>query len=153
MTRVTEYVGADGVLSSEYTEGRRSTPKPGDLILWPNGSYGRVWESGTGHCEPDEVHVCRGLGSAFLGRLEGKTSNLGASEARRGEYYVSISGGPFFILKRDELEPTLSMGISPMWNWGDRLPGAGQAVEYQIARPVFRYVGTRDNVYGVGEAS
>ena len=117
---ITEYVGADGVKSSPLS-GRLTQPRPGDLIQWADGTLGRVWEVGTGHCAPDEVHVCHSLGSAFLGRG-----------------YVSISGGPFTILKRAELTPTLRCELSGFWNWGDNSPGRDMGVHYWLARPVFR---------------
>ncbi len=121
ITEITEYVGKDGVESSPLSHGRLTRPRPGDLVQWADGSLGRVWEVGTGHCEQDEVHVCDSLGSAFLGRG-----------------YVSISGGPFTILKLSELTATMRCELAGFWNWGDNSPGRDMGVEYWLARPVFR---------------
>ncbi len=118
-THIIEYVGGDGVESSPLS-GRLAQPRPGDLIEWADGTLGRIWEVGTGHCEPDQVHVCNSLGSAFLGRG-----------------YVSISGGPFTILQLGDLTATRRCALSCFWNWGDNSSGAGMDVEYWLARPVF----------------
>ncbi len=118
---ITEYVGKDGVESSPLSHERLTRPRPGDLAEWADGRLGRVWEVGTGLCGPDEVHVCHSLGSAFLGRG-----------------YVSISGGPFTILKRSALTLTMQCAPAGFWNWGSNLPGADMDVHYRLARPVFR---------------
>jgi hypothetical protein len=121
MSRITEYVGPDGVESSELTHARLTRPRPGDLIEWPDGKRGRVWTVGTGLVDAGEVHVCNELGSAFLSRGS-----------------VSISGGPFTVLKLTELEPAMRCGVERFWNWGDRLAGADQGVDYYLARPIFK---------------
>ncbi len=105
ITEITEYVGKDGVECSPLSHDRLTQPRPGDLVQWADGRLGRVWEVGTGHCQPDEVHVCHSLGSAFLGRG-----------------YVAISGGPFTMLKRSELTPTMGCALAGFWNWGGNLP-------------------------------
>lgn len=135
MTRIVEYVGKEGVISSPADHFRFKTPRPGDLIRWNDGSLGRIWEVGTGHCEPDEVHVCNSLGSAFLGVIDGRP-------------YVSISGGPFTILKTSNLIATERLAPSTMWNFADRLAGANQGCDYTLMRPLFEVVGWEK--YGSG---
>lgn len=135
MSTITEYVGGDGIESTEVTRGRMGKPRPGDLIEWPDGSYGRVWTVETGFAEQGQVHVCRELGSAFLGRTGSRTA--GPPPTGRG-VYVSISGGPFLILELDELEPAVRLDTARFWNWGDNTPGAGRGVDYWLPRPVFK---------------
>src|SRR6266542_1213006 len=112
--------GPPAVARPPRLSGRLAQPRPGDLIEWADGTLGRIWEVGTGHCEPDQVHVCNSLGSAFLGRG-----------------YVSISGGPFTVLQLGDLTATRRCALSCFWNWGDNSSGAGMDVEYWLARPVF----------------
>jgi hypothetical protein len=121
MGRVTEYVGAEGVISSELDHARLSRPRSGDVVRWPDGTLGRVWQVGSGYCDPGQVYVCCELGSAFL----------------FGDGTVDISGGPFEMVALDALEATFELRAAVFWNWGDRVPGAGQGVEYVLARPVF----------------
>lgn len=126
--KITEYVGATGVISSDYTPQRASTPRAGDLVQWPDGTHGMI--ESIHQYGPNTVHVCHDNGSAFL-----------------AEDYVSISGGPFFMLTLDDLEPTYAVANANFWNWGENLPGASQDVRFTIGRPVFRYVGGADTIY------
>lgn len=140
--RITEYVGKEGVVSSVWDHGRMERPKPGDLIRWSDDSIGRVWEVGTGYCNPDEVHVCHSRGSAFLGWIEDQPHDprhypYEYLKGKRGHIYVSISGGPFSVLKLTALKPTFDLGLSDMWNWGDNLAGADMGVNYGLHRPIF----------------
>ena len=133
---VTEYVGMEGVVSSDLTALRATKPRSGDLVRWHDGTLGRIWETGGhGFTEADEVHVCSGLGSAFLGLLDD------------GRVYADISGGPFYMLKLADLRPTYELANATFWNWGDNMRGAGQGVEYMLARPVFEYVGDPAPIY------
>lgn len=134
--RITEYVGKEGVRSTAYDHHRSMFPKPGDFIRWPNGKTGRVDatfdpnEPKAYLDKPGDILCCCELGSAFLGWNEAKQRP-----------YVSISGGPFITINtRDLAENGLHVGR--FWNWGDNLPGADMGVEYNLARPAFRYIGT-----------
>lgn len=133
---ITEYVGKDGVKTSEYDHRRLANPTPGDLILWPNEQYGRIeslhdpagsW-AGLG-----EAHVCCRMGSAFL-----------SWNAKTNGPAVSISGGPFMTVKLEDLQANLHLKIARFWNWGDNSPGAGKGVDYHLVRPVFTYIGQSD---------
>ncbi len=138
-TYIIEYIGASGLRHSKGYEAsnRLCNPRSGDIIDFENfegtypfthGRYGRIEEVGTGYCEKDEVHLCCELGSAFL-------NDSGS---------VSISGGPFCVVKLDDLEPTLRTYPATYWNWGNNGSGGGHGVNYIIARPVFRLINYRD---------
>lgn len=133
MTRITEYVGADGVRSSKYDHFRLSRPRAGDLIEWPNGKIGMVEYRGsddTVFADKGQVHCCTHRGSAFLMWSE-----------QRREATLSISGGPFITVEMSDLEPTLRLMNVDFWNWGDNHPGADMGCQYTLARPLFRYTG------------
>ena len=128
MNRITESVGAWGVSSSDRTFDRMTLPRSGDIVRWPSGALGRVWTTPreSGHLADDhQIHVCEELGSAFLYK----------------DGSVSISGGPFRVLNADGFRPTYETWAADFWNWGDRMPGAGQGVYYRVHRPVFAFCG------------
>lgn len=131
MTHLLEYIGAEGVRTVDVNP-FLNKPRPGDPILWSEDdnaehyackpdTYGRVWEIGTGFCDPDEIHACCELGSAFW-------LPSGA---------VSISGGPFRILNASRLTWSGKFHLVRFWNWGDNSPGAGKGVDYTVSRPVW----------------
>lgn len=107
---------------------RLEKPRSGDLVQWKDNTYGRIWEAGFGHCHEHQLQVCRDLGSAFM-------DESGIAD---------ISGGPFYIITFDDLEPTYRLHYSTFWNWGDNTAGAHKGVHFQIARPVFRHIGPQD---------
>lgn len=127
MSTITETISADGVRSSPRDHGRMSRPRPGDLVEWPDGELGRI-DSDTSY---GHFSVCSDLGSCFL-RPDGTTS---------------ISGGPFFAVNPNRLEPTWRTAPARFWNWGDNSPGAGKGVDFTLERPVFRYAGAADAIY------
>lgn len=128
--RITEYVGKSGVRSSTFDHDRASHPRPGDLVLWIDGTYGMI--ESIGKWADNEAQVCSNQGSAFL-----------------GEGYISISGGPFFSIPLAELEPAPMLGLhaAHFWNWGDNQAGASMGVDYTLMRPVFRYTGDPEHTY------
>jgi hypothetical protein len=140
MSRVTEYVGREGVITSTYDHSRAENPRPGDLIKWADDTYGRVWEVGTGLVDKHQLHVCNSMGSAFLGLIipTDKQHLDPRVQIHFARVYVDISGGPFTVLDRKDLVPTYERHLSMMWNWGDRLAGADQGCDYGIYRPVFK---------------
>lgn len=101
-------------------------PLPGDLVRWPSGTLGRIWEVGTGHCRPNELQVCRNLGRAFM-----------------GPDHVDVSGGPFLIIGRSEIEQSIEVAASPMWTWNQFGQGRGNDVEFTVHRAVWIYTGVR----------
>ena len=116
MSRITEYVGKEGVKSTEADWLRFKKPRPGDLIRWPNGKLGMIeddYDSAGSWAKEGEVHAIATQGSAFLGWDEDK---------RRAT--VSISGGPFLCVKAANLEPEGGTYNARFWNWGDNFPGA-----------------------------
>jgi hypothetical protein len=126
VSRITEYVGPDGIESSEMSARRMGRPRPGDLVEWPDGTLGMVSEVEKGLVGPGEVMVVNTLGSAFLRRstVDG--------------VMVSISGGPFTVLKFTDLLTATRLEKARFWNWGDNGSGADKGVDYWLARPVFK---------------
>lgn len=126
-TTITESRGKWGEVTSPYDETRRTTPRAGDVVQFREDL--RVYPVSNKHCRIDSiddetgmVHIVNGMGSAFL--FEDGT--------------VSISGGPFFSVPLESLQPTGKLHNSTFWNWADNGPGAGHGVDYHIERPVFR---------------
>lgn len=136
MTHIVEYIGKEGVQHTPYDHTRGGRPRPGDIVEWPNGKFGMIWQVGDGFVGPDEIYVCEQMGSAFLGWN---------SEKRQAT--VDISGGPFIRIKKDELEASFRLKAATYWNWGNNMPGAGKGVDYTIVRPVFRYTGDSTSSY------
>lgn len=137
MAHIIECIDRSGVRTSTLTHQRLETPLPGDVINWPSGKLGRVdslHDPAGSWAGPGEVHVCAELGSAFL-----------SWSTKRGRPVISISGGPFLMVKLADLQPTYRTAVVRFWNWGDHLPGAGMGVDYHIARPLFTYVGDSDH--------
>jgi hypothetical protein len=125
---IIESINGDGLVTTLYTHARAATPRPGDFVRWTDGTIGRVELVGTGWCEPDEAHVCREVGSAFL----------------NGDGTVDISGGPFRVIPLTDLHTTYQFHTGTFWNWGDNRPGRDQGVHYQITRPIFDHIPTED---------
>lgn len=126
MGHIIETIGSWGVKTSDMSYGRLGTPKPGDLVEFPDEV--KRYPVSCKVCRIDRIdkdrgiaHIVDGMGSAFL--CEDGT--------------VSISGGPFFSLPLSALKPANITAISTMWNWGDNGPGAGHGVSYHLDRPVF----------------
>lgn len=117
---IIDSIGSWGLKHSPFTNTRRTTPHPGDPILLPNDTIGRVVS--TDHLGTGTIHICLEHGSAFL-------YQNGA---------VSISGGPFTNVMPDELHPTFESRIVGFWNWGNNFAGAHQGVDYRIIRPLFK---------------
>jgi hypothetical protein len=110
-------------------EHRQWRPSAGDHVRWPGrDSLGRIWtiggEAGS-LLDAGEAHVCVTQGSAFLG----------------DDGSVSISGGPFVVVKVLELVDSLDVQASWFWNWGDSLPGRDMGVSFALPRPVWSYTG------------
>lgn len=130
MSFIIESIHAGGLVHSPYDELRRTRPRSGDWVRWPEFmdgkhrvSLGRIWEVGTGYVGPDEVHVCEEPGRAFL----------------LDDGQVDIGGGPFRVVKRADLIPTHECHTGQYWNWGNNRRGRDQGVDYMIARPIFDY--------------
>lgn len=131
MNTIIEYIGRAGIKTTDLRIelSRLNNPRPGDVVDFSEviGSYpfkeqfGTIDQVETGFCDKGEIHVCVHMGSIFL------------SEGR-----VSISGGPFVMVKKDDLIFEGSFRMQRMWNWGNYSAGAGNAVYYGIERPVFK---------------
>jgi hypothetical protein len=133
MNNIIESIGAWGVVTTSGTH-RLVTPKSGDIVdlIEVQGEYpfiysryGRIETVGPGRCgwcKEDEAHICCDMGSAFLNE----------------DGTVSISGGPFKVIKLQDLEPTYELYEATYWNWGNNGPGSHHGVYYKIQRPVFR---------------
>lgn len=137
---IVESIGKWGVKATNSGT-RLFTPKAGDVIDFGEDyennpypfnktRYGRIEQVGKpardGYCgwlEEGQAHVCVHPGSAFL----------------REDGSVSISGGPFAVIETKDLKPTVTLKALGFWNWGNNSPGADQGIDYQIARPVFKY--------------
>ena len=133
---IIESIHGGGIKTTNAHPSRLYDPRPGDVIdfgenvgtyPYTSGRYGRIDEVGTdnpdkGWCNKGEIHVCCGNASVFL--------------MENGD--VSISGGPFSVIRESDLEYTGGMETVGFWNWGDNSPGAGQGVYYRIERPVFK---------------
>ena len=124
-THIIETVGKWGVKSSPYAT-RRQQVRPGDVVEFAEDL--RQYPVSCRFCRVDHVDrdsgmvgIVNGMGSAFLDE--------------NGS--LSISGGPFFSVPLESLEPTTDLREERFWNWGDNSPGADQGVDYRIARPVF----------------
>lgn len=131
MTRIVEYIGKEGVISSDLNNNRYITPHFGDPVIWEKDSsypfnkntYGRV-DSLDAWGEKGKISVICEPGSVFLDKSNG-----------------NISGGPFYALKNDDkLEATYTVKLVKFWNFGDNFPGAGKGCFYYIERPVFKIV-------------
>ena len=134
---IVESISGEGVKTTTkpFVHERFKTPKPGDVIdfgefegqyPFASGQLGRVSEIyPQGICsKPGEIHICCRGCSVFL-------FDSGS---------VSISGGPFQMLKLENLEATYTAKVVKFWNWGDNRPGAGKGVNYWIERPVFKII-------------
>jgi len=126
MNHIIETVGSWGVKTSPYKI-RMTNPKAGDVVEFSEEL--KRYPVSSPRCRIDRIdhetkmiHLVNGMGSAFL--------------CEDGS--LSISGGPFFSLPFESLEPTIQLHTARFWNWGDNSPGADQGVDYYIARPVFK---------------
>ena len=144
MTTIIDYIGMEGVKSigpdSFILNLRFKTPTPGDIVDFGTAyeqnpypfnatQFGRI-EGKTSFCKADEIHVCVGGGSCYLGW-----------DRQNQKPYVAISGGPFAVIPLRHLEPVYVLKNATFWNWGNNIPQAHGGCEYLIARPVFRWTG------------
>ena len=126
MNHVIETIGSWGVKTSPVT-GRITSVHAGDIVQFSEDlrrypvSHAQCRVSNVDR-ETGIVNMVDGMGSAFI-------CESGA---------MDISGGPFFSLPLECLEPTHTMSTVHVWNWGDNSPGAAQGVDYHIDRPIFR---------------
>lgn len=128
MTNIIESISRGKGITSRTDSARINKPSPGDLIRWDPEQpkkYGRIWTAGTYLVAADELHVCEELGRCFL----------------HDNGSVDISGGPFRVIKKADVDFALGLDISMMWNWGDNLPGGGMGCDFGLPRPVFQYIG------------
>lgn len=126
MNHVIETIGPWGVKSTPV-QGRMNSVHAGDVVQFPEQH--RRYPVSCAECRVSDidkdhgmVHLVDGMGSAFIDE-----------DAR-----LSISGGPFFSLPIECLEPMHTTHRARFWNWGDNRPGAAQGVDYYIDRPMFR---------------
>jgi hypothetical protein len=145
MSKIIEYIGQEGIISTEHDWNRQGKPRVGDRVAWPQfKNAGLICAIDN---ENKTAHVCVNNGSAFLGinpdyLSTGKLSHL------KSKIYISCSGGPFFDIPLSELEPTIALVNTRFWNWGDNFPGGGQGVHFSISRPVFNYIGDAEKIWG-----
>lgn len=133
MNHIIEYIGKEGVRTTEIsgiTSNRLETPSYGDPVKAPKEAGYPFGELGLSRLDEfwtrdDGTEMCRvccsGGGSHFL--------NPNGT--------VSVSGGPFCSFPVAFLTPLYQVRSVGFWNWGDNSAGAGQGVNYQIARPTF----------------
>ena len=126
-TTITETIGSWGEITTPYEPDRRTQPRAGDIIEFPEElrnypvTYRRCRIASI-DAQTGMASIVNGMGSAFI--MEDAS--------------LSISGGPFFSLPVESLEATHELHKARVWNWGGNSPGAGQGVDYHIDRPVFR---------------
>lgn len=141
-SHIIETVGKWGVKTTPYRQ-RRTLVRPGDVVEFPEDM--RKYPVSYQFCrvssleDGNMVSIVNGMGSAFLDHDGG----------------LSISGGPFFSVPLESLEPTMDVREERFWNWGDNSSGADMGVDYQIARPVFRATESPNDhqvSYGTSEA-
>ena len=133
---VIEYIGNDGIKTTEARIRSFAGPKPGDVVAYPeNAPYPFNSSLSVGHGRiagmpytddngDERVSVCCGGASVFW----------------HGPESVSISGGPFESIKLSDLEATMTYKNVHFWNWGDNSAGADQGVYYTVSRPVFNLI-------------
>ena len=111
------------------SEIRWTRPSPGDVIEFPESMQGRYpigdneWRTRLCNInkETNRIHVCANWGQAFW----------------NDDGTVDVSGGSWYSMPIEMLKPKYELALVKMWNWGDHARGAGNGVEYTIARPVF----------------
>lgn len=127
---IIEYVGREGIVTTDYYDRQRQQPRPGDLVKFPDNApypfdrdnFGLIAElNDPRFCHDNEAHVCLSGGSVFLSSPD----------------HVSISGGPFERIKLDNLQWTGEIRDASFWNWADHLAGANQGVHFKLPRPVW----------------
>jgi hypothetical protein len=133
MKSIIETISKKGIQSTspENYNTRCANPRPGDIVdfgdfegIYPftSGKYGTIEFSGESYAtNKNEIYVCCGGASVFL-MDSGK---------------VSISGGPFEVIPKANIEPTYATKQVNFWNWGNNSPGANQGVHFIIERPIF----------------
>ncbi len=137
---IVEYVGAEGMITTKLTHLRCREPRQGDFVDL------REWNEAQGHdtdglsygdygvidkvnwLDKGDVHICTGGASCYLGKAADKP----------GHAYVSISGGPFSLFYKDELEPTMELREGRFWNFRGGYPSGDNGQNYYIKRPVFK---------------
>jgi hypothetical protein len=127
MTHIIETIGKWGVKTSPYRNWRRIRPQAGDIVEF--GDDMRRYPVSCRHCRINHIDAESGMASIVDGMGSAFLSEDGSLE---------ISGGPFFSVPLESLEPTAELHRARFWNWGDNSPGAAQGVEYHLDRPVFR---------------
>lgn len=125
MQHIIETIGKWGVRTTPVYL-RMTRIEAGDVVEFPDQH--KRYPVSYRHCRINSVdrktglvNMVDGMGSAFIYQSGG----------------LSISGGPFFSLPIECLEPRHTMHTVRVWNWGDNSPGASQGVDYHIERPVF----------------
>src|SRR5262245_36657590 len=116
MSHIIEYLGSEGVITSELTVWRWQDPHPGDAVLFEREGqeyFGMIEGQDVGLTQPGEYHICVHAQGAFLGLTE------------KRKPYLDISGGPFQSVPLGRLQPTFRLHTQRFWNWGDHSPGAG----------------------------
>ena len=117
---IIDTITRDGINTSFLTSSRYETPKPGDPVILENGKYGMI-DAGAGWgLEPDQLHLCRGVMGAFM-----------------GESHINISGGPFEVVRIEDLQPLHRLHPTKFWTWA-RYAQAGGGVSILIYRPAFK---------------
>jgi hypothetical protein len=124
---IIENITKDGIKTSFLTHSRYETPKPGDPVRLGGGKLGMV-DPGAGWIEPGkpEVMLCKGIMGAFM-----------------GANHISISGGPFEVVKIQDLKPLYQLHPTKFWTWGRSPQGSG-GVNIWIERPLFELKGGED---------
>lgn len=124
MNHIIESIGRWGVVSTPLNL-RLNRVKGGDIIEVPTElqrypcthQYSRI-----ANVKDGIAHICEDMGSAHL--------------MQNGD--CDISGGPWWGMPVDLLEPAYTTRQADYWNWGNNSPGGGQGIHYTIARPVHR---------------
>lgn len=126
MNHIVESIGYWGVRTAPVFDIRLRTPKSGDYVQFSeelrrypvSREFCRISHVNT---ETGRIGIVDGDGSAFL----------------REDGSVDVSGGPFFGLFLEDVEPLGILHPTNVWNFPNGV-GAGMGVHYRIDRPLFR---------------
>ena len=141
---IVEYIGKNKIIhtNTQISMARWEIPQPGDVV-WFGTNYSRleypynIAEYGRFDNQKDykaidkKYTICVGSCSAFLSLHQ----ELDGTE----KIHLSISGGPFANIEKENTDPTWTTKVVRFWNWGNNLAGAHQGVDFYIERPVFKY--------------